>query len=84
MTISMDIHTNIPLKNYTTMRLGGNARFMTDVHTPAEVTEVCQSALKQGLPIFILGGGSNLVVSDAGFNGIVVRNRIPGFDIIER
>lgn len=78
----MDIHTNIPLKNYTTMRLGGNARFMTDVHTPAEVTEVCQSALKQGLPIFILGGGSNLVVSDAGFNGIVVRNRIPGFDII--
>jgi UDP-N-acetylmuramate dehydrogenase len=79
----MDIHTNIPLKNYTTMRLGGNARFMTDVHTPEEVAEVCQSALKQNLPIFILGGGSNLIVSDKGFNGIVIRNRIPGFEITQ-
>jgi UDP-N-acetylenolpyruvoylglucosamine reductase len=33
----MDIHTNIPLKNYTTMKLGGNARFMTEVHAPSEV-----------------------------------------------
>lgn len=79
----MDIHTNIPLKNYTTMHLGGNARFMTDVHTPTEVAEVCQNAASQALPIFILGGGSNLIVSDKGFNGIVVRNRIPGFDIID-
>lgn len=78
----MDIHTNIPLKNYTTMRLGGNARFMTDVHTPDEVAEVCRSALKQNLPLFILGGGSNLIVSDKGFNGIVVRNRIPGFETL--
>lgn len=77
----MDVHTNIPLKNYTTMRLGGNARFMTDVRSPAEVAEVCQNALAQNLPIFILGGGSNLIVSDKGFAGIVVRNRIPGFDI---
>lgn len=64
------------------MRLGGPARFMTDVHTPAEVQEVCRNAKSQNLPIFILGGGSNVVVHDEGFNGIVVRNRIPGFDII--
>lgn len=79
----MDIHTNIPLKNYTTMKLGGNARFMTDVHTEAEVVEICQNAKKQNLPILILGGGSNLIISDAGFNGIVIRNRIMGFDIID-
>jgi UDP-N-acetylmuramate dehydrogenase len=78
----MDIHTNIPLKNYTTMRLGGNARFMTDVRTPDEVASVCQNAVKQNLPIFILGGGSNIIVKDAGFQGIIVRNRIPGFEII--
>jgi len=78
----MEIHTNIPLKNYTTMRLGGNARFMTDVHTPEEVAEICQNAASRNLPIFILGGGSNVIVHDEGFNGIVVRNRIPGFDII--
>jgi len=78
----MDIHTNIPLKNYTTMRLGGSARFMTEIHTPEEVAEVCQNAGKQNLPIFILGGGSNVIVPDSGFNGIVVLNRIPGFSIV--
>jgi UDP-N-acetylmuramate dehydrogenase len=78
----MDIHTNIPLKNYTTMRLGGPARFMTDIHTPEEAAEVCRNAAAQHLPIFILGGGSNLIVRDEGFNGIVIRNRITGFDIL--
>jgi UDP-N-acetylmuramate dehydrogenase len=78
----MDIHTNIPLKNYTTMRLGGNARFMTDVRTPEEVASVCQNAVKQGLSIFVLGGGSNVIVKDEGFQGIIIRNRIPGFEII--
>ena len=78
----MDVHTNIPLKNYTTMKLGGNARFMTEAHAPADVQEICRNAKKQNLPIFILGGGSNVIVRDDGFNGIVVRNRIPGFEVI--
>jgi UDP-N-acetylmuramate dehydrogenase len=78
----MDIHTNIPLKNYTTMRLGGNARFMADVRTPEELASTCRNALNQNLPIFILGGGSNLIVTDKGFNGLVIRNRIPGFEVI--
>lgn len=78
----MDIHTNIPLKNYTTMKIGGNARFMTDVRTPDEVAEVCRNAKKQNLPVFVLGGGSNIIVHDEGFNGIVLHNRIPGFEIV--
>ncbi len=78
----MDIHTNIPLKNYTTMKLGGNARFMTEVRTPEEVQEVCRNAASQNLPIFILGGGSNVIVRDEGYSGIVVRNRIPGFTVV--
>jgi UDP-N-acetylmuramate dehydrogenase len=79
----MDIHANIPLKNYTTMRLGGNARFMTEVRTPEEVASVCRHAKEQNLPLFILGGGSNLIVRDEGFDGIVVRNKIPGFDVVK-
>jgi len=79
---AMNIHTNIPLKSYTTMHLGGNARFMTEVHSPEEVAEVCRNAHIQHLPIFILGGGSNVIVHDEGFNGIVVRNRLAGFEII--
>jgi len=78
----MDIHTNISLKNYTTMRLGGDARFMADVHSPEEVAEVCRNARSQNLPIFVLGGGSNVIVRDEGFNGIVIHNKILGFEII--
>ena len=79
----MDIHTNIPLKNYTTMKLGGNARFMTEARTPEDVAEIYRSAKLQKLPIFVLGGGSNIIVRDKGFAGIVVRNRIAGFEVID-
>lgn len=78
----MEIHTNIPLKKYTTMKLGGNARFMTEVRTRDEVATVYRNAKKQNLPIFVLGGGSNVIVKDEGFNGLVVRMRIPGFEVI--
>lgn len=78
----MDIHTNIPLKNFTTMKLGGNARFMTEVHTPEDVVTVYHNAKAQSLPVFIVGGGSNVIAKDEGFAGIVIRMRIPGFDII--
>ena len=78
----MDIHTDIPLKNFTTMRLGGNARFMVDVHTPNDVAAICKRATEQSLPIFVLGGGSNTLVHDEGFAGIVVHNRKPGFHVI--
>lgn len=79
----MDIHTNIPLKNYTTMRLGGNARFMADVHSVDELHQIIARALEQNLPIFVLGGGSNTIVHDEGFAGLVVRNRIMGYEIVE-
>lgn len=79
----MDIHTNIPLQNYLTMKLGGPARFMTTATTPEELASVCRNARSQSLPFFILGGGSNVIARDELYNGIVVRNRILGFEILE-
>lgn len=64
------------------MQLGGNARFMTEVHTPEEVATVYRNAKTQSLPVFVLGGGSNVVAKDEGFAGIIIRMRIPGFEII--
>lgn len=55
---------------------------MTDVRTPAEVEEVYKNAHTNNLSLFVLGGGSNVIVRDEGFNGIVVRNRISGFEVI--
>lgn len=79
----MNVQTNIPLKDYTTMRLGGPARFIAEAHTLDELAALYKNARKQNFSTFILGGGSNLIVSDAGFSGLVIRNCIPGFDVIE-
>jgi len=65
------------------MKLGGNARFITEVRTSEEVQKVYRNAKSQKLPIFILGGGSNVIANDKGFAGIVIRMRIPGFEIID-
>jgi len=78
----MDVHTNIPLKNYVTMRIGGNARFMTDIHAAGEVAGIVTKANEQNIPIYILGGGSNTIVRDEGYAGLVLRNRIPGFEVV--
>lgn len=79
----MDVHTNIPLKNYTTMKLGGNARFMADIRSANDIHDLAGRAIDQGLPIFVLGGGSNTIVRDEGFAGIVLRNRIKGYNVVE-
>ena len=64
------------------MKLGGNARFMTEVRTPEEVVEAYHSAKAQSLPVFVLGGGSNVIAKDEGFNGLIIHMRIPGFSVI--
>lgn len=79
----MDVHTNIPLKNYTTMKVGGSARFMTDVHTPDEVALAVNNAREQGLKVYVLGGGSNSIARDGVFDGIVIRPRIMGITEVE-
>jgi UDP-N-acetylmuramate dehydrogenase len=78
----MEIHTNIPLKHHLTMKLGGPARFFTEVRTTDELLSVYRNARSKNLPIFILGGGSNIIARDEGFAGLIIRIRIPGFEII--
>lgn len=79
----MDVKTDIPLRDYTTMHLGGNARFLAEAHTKEELAALYHNAAQTKQPVFILGGGSNLIVRDEGFSGIVIINRIPGFEVIE-
>lgn len=78
----MDVHTNIPLKNFTTMRLGGPARFFVEVRTIEELHTIYRNAVSKNLPVFILGGGSNVIAKDEGYDGLIIRIRIPGFEII--
>ncbi len=78
----MEVRTGISLKQYTTMRLGGDARFMAPAYSIDDVATIYTNAKAQGLPIFVLGGGSNVIAHDEGFDGIVLLNCIKGFDII--
>ncbi len=78
----MDVHTNIPLKNMTTMRLGGPARFFAEARTPQEVQSLYQNAHNKRLPVFILGGGSNVIAHDEGYAGLIIRIKINGFETV--
>jgi UDP-N-acetylmuramate dehydrogenase len=61
------------LADHTTIRLGGPAKRFVWAHEPAELVAHVIAADDSGTPVLILGGGSNLVVADAGFDGVVVR-----------
>ena len=74
----MEILEHHPIKHYTTFKVGGPARYFTAVTTEAEFLEAAAFAHSQKLDVFILGGGSNVLVSDSGFNGLVILNQIVG------
>lgn len=69
---------NVLLASYTTLRVGGPARYFFTVKTLDDVTFAAAFAKKKNIPIFILGGGSNVLVSDKGFSGVVIKNEIKG------
>lgn len=77
----MEIRTGISLKKYTTMQLDGEARFLAPVTSVNEVISVYRNAKAKNLPIFVLGGGSNVVVRGA-YNGLIILNRIKGFEVL--
>lgn len=79
----MEVKENVVLKNFTTMRVGGPARFFTCVKNTEELKEAIVFAKKNKIPYFILGGGSNIIVSDEGYKGLVIKMEIKGITISE-
>jgi len=72
------IRENVPLAPMTTLGVGGGARYFTAARRVEEVSEAVAYAGNKNLPLFVLGGGSNLVVSDRGWPGLVLRIAITG------
>jgi UDP-N-acetylmuramate dehydrogenase len=68
----LEIEQDLPLKPYTSFKIGGPARFFCRVSTPEQIREAMVLARAQSLPVFVLGGGSNILMSDGGFGGVVI------------
>jgi UDP-N-acetylmuramate dehydrogenase len=78
----MLIEENIELAPHTTFRTGGRARFFCCVRNIEDIKKAAIFAQEKKLPIFILGGGSNVLVSDSGFNGLVIKTELFGKSFI--
>ncbi|HEU4387372.1 MAG TPA: UDP-N-acetylmuramate dehydrogenase [Blastocatellia bacterium] len=74
------LQENVPLAQFTTFGVGGPARFFADATTSAAMATGLSWAHAKGLPVFVLGGGSNVIIADRGFPGLVLRNAIAGLE----
>lgn len=76
----MQFLEQVPLAPYTTFQIGGPARWFAEAREEAEILEAVEFARSRSLPLFALGGGSNLLVSDAGFPGLVLHIGLKGIE----
>ncbi len=80
----MLIEKNIPLSEFATFKIGGKADYFCRVQSLEELKEALFFAKQKKAPIFILGGGSNILVSDKGFRGLVIKMEILGIEFNEQ
>lgn len=79
----MQLFQNVSLANFSTMRLGGRAAYMAEIHDRSELTEALAWAAQQSTPVIMIGSGSNIVWQDSGYPGLVLVNKIKRFEIFE-
>jgi UDP-N-acetylmuramate dehydrogenase len=70
--VSLSILSDVPLAPRTTFELGGPARYLAEITDAGDALAALEWAKVKALPVFVLGGGSNLVVADEGFAGLVL------------
>jgi len=73
------LRKNVSLKKYTTFRIGGRAKYFFMAKSEKDLFEVIRWAVRSETPFFILGRGSNLLVSDKGYKGIVIKIKFSAF-----
>lgn len=79
----MNIFHGVTLADFSTMRLGGPAAHLVEIHDRNELQEALAWASTQNLPTIMIGGGSNIVWRDEGFPGLVLVNKIAGYEVFE-
>lgn len=76
--LGLKLQSQVPLSRYTAARIGGMAEFLIEVHSPPKLKELISIVWENQIPYTLLGGGSNVLVSDEGLSGLVVINRARG------
>ncbi len=79
----MEFKENEVLAHHTTFKIGGPAKLYAEAKTAADLAEAVTRAEREDLPLFVFSGGSNVLFSDKGFPGIVVRIAISGVRVRE-
>ena len=74
----MEVKEKVKLAPYTTLGIGGPAEYFSLARSEKEMVELVSDARKVGQSIIVIGGGSNILVDDAGVNGLVIKNEIKG------
>jgi len=69
----LTIQENISLRSKTTMKIGGVARYYAELKTKEEVGEAAQFAKEKGIPLILIGGGSNTIFADSTINALIVK-----------
>lgn len=69
-----DVRRDIALAQFTTFRIGGPAKYFYETEKPQQLLFAYDTAIKEGLKFFILGGGSNILFADEGFDGLVIKD----------
>ncbi len=78
----LGLKENVSLADYTTFKIGGPARYFLIAESKEDAINAVGAARESGLPLFILGGGSNLLVSDKGFDGLVIKIQNTKYEIL--
>ncbi len=76
----LNIVKNYPLSKVTTLKIGGPAEQYLVTKTTEELTSAIKNAKEQGLEFLVIGGGSNLLISDAGVDKLVLKNQVTGIE----
>lgn len=75
------VRVDEPMSAHTTFKIGGPAEYYVEVEKPEDLVKAVTVARKLGLPIFIVGGGSNVIIADHGIKGLVIKNNCRRFEI---
>jgi UDP-N-acetylmuramate dehydrogenase len=80
--VGQPLRRGVPLREYSTFRIGGPADFFFEAHHLPELKKALIFALEQNIPFYVIGGGSNILFADEGYRGLIIKNSSRGITFI--